>query len=95
MKKLFTHDDEKGAITASAFIKITTPSGDVGPRMYRVILDGVDAEEIQQKIAAYVETLTPHYRSLHKVEPDIEWEVLCNGECIGMGLVKPSQETEE
>ena len=30
MKKLFTHDDEEGAITASAFIKITTPSGDVG-----------------------------------------------------------------
>ena len=95
MIKLFTHDDEKGAITASAVVKLSGPTVNIGPRVYRVILDGVDAEEIQQKIAAYVETLTPHYRSLHKVEPDIEWEILCDGECIGMGLVKPSQETEE
>ena len=104
MKKLFTHDDGDGAIIASAFIKITTPSGDVGPRVYRVILDGVDAEELNQKIADYVETLKPHYRNLHKVEPDVEWEILCDGECIGIGSVKPSgrkwsftrvQETEE
>ena len=94
MKKLFTHDGEK-AIIASALVKITTPSGDVGPRVYRVILDGVNAKEINQKIADYVETLKPHYRNLHKVEPDVEWEILCDGECIGIGSVKPSQETEE
>ena len=93
MKQLFSHKG-KGAITASALVKITS-SGAVGPRVYRVILDGEDAEELNQKIADYVETLKPHYRNLHKVEPEVEWEILCDGECIGIGSVKPSQETEE
>ena len=93
MKKLFTHDDGDGALIASALVKLTVPSGktsNVGPRVYRVILDGKDAEEMSEKIAAYVETLKPHYRNLHKVEPDVEWEILCDGECIGIGSVKPS-----
>ena len=89
MKKLFTHEG-KDAITASALVKLTTPSGDVGPRIYRVILDGKDADEINQKIADYVESLKPHYLNLHKVEPSIEWEILCDGECIGIGCIKPS-----
>jgi|TARA_Y100000034_G_scaffold30761_1_gene37590 hypothetical protein len=89
MKKLFTHEG-KDAITASALVKLTTPSGDVGPRIYRVILDGKDADEINQKIADYVESLKPHYLNLHKVEPSIEWEILCDGECIGIGCIKPT-----
>jgi|TARA_R100000789_G_scaffold83494_1_gene79006 hypothetical protein len=89
MKQLFTHEG-KDAITASALVKLTTPSGDVGPRIYRVILDGKDAEEINQKIADYVETLKPHYLNLHKVEPSIEWEILCEGQCIGIGCIKPT-----
>jgi len=92
MKQLFSHKG-KGAITASALVKLTVPPGNtvnVGPRIYRVILDGKDAEEINQKIADYVETLKPHYLNLHKVEPSIEWEILCDGECIGIGCVKPS-----
>ncbi|MDB4313310.1 hypothetical protein N9977_00030 [bacterium] len=89
MKQLFTHEGEK-AITASALVKLTTPSGKVGPRIYRVILDGTDADEINQKIADYVESLKPHYRTLHKVEPDIEWEIFCDGDCIGIGCIKPS-----
>jgi len=92
MKQLFSHKG-KGAITASALVKLTVPPGNtvnVGPRIYRVILDGKDAEEINQKIADYVETLKPHYLNLHKVEPTIEWEILCDGECIGIGCVKPT-----
>ena len=89
MKKLFTHEGEK-AMTASALVKLTEPSGSVGPRIYRVILDGEDAAEINQKIADYVESLKPHYTHLHKVEPDIEWEIFCDGECIGIGSIKPS-----
>lgn len=89
MKKLFTHEG-KDAITASALVKLTTPSGDVGPRIYRVILDGKDADEINQKIADYVESLKPHYLNLHKVEPSIEWEILCDGQCIGIGCIKPT-----
>jgi hypothetical protein len=89
MKQLFTHEG-KDAITASALVKLTTPSGDVGPRIYRVILDGKDAEEINQKIADYVESLKPHYLNLHKVEPSIEWEILCEGQCIGIGCIKPT-----
>tara|TARA_R100001132_G_C3254943_1_gene80818 strand:+ start:385 stop:666 length:282 start_codon:yes stop_codon:yes gene_type:complete len=92
MKQLFSHKG-KGAITASALVKLTVPPGNtvnVGPRIYRVILDGKDADEINQKIADYVETLKPHYLNLHKVEPSIEWEILCDGECIGIGCIKPS-----
>ena len=92
MKQLFSHKG-KGAITASALVKLTVPPGNtvnVGPRIYRVILDGKDADEINQKIADYVETLKPHFLNLHKVEPSIEWEILCDGECIGIGCVKPS-----
>ena len=92
MKKLFTHDGD-GAITASALLKITT-SGKVGPRIYRVILDGKNATEIKQKIADYVESLKPHYRDLHNVDPTIEWEILCDGECIGIGSVTPTKEEE-
>jgi len=62
MKKLFTHES-KDAITASALVKLTTPSGDVGPRIYL---------------------------NLHKVEPSIEWEILCEGQCIGIGCIKPT-----
>ena len=92
MKQLFTHEG-KDAITASALVKLTVPPGNtvnVGPRIYRVILDGKDAEEINQKIADYVETLKPHYLNLHKVEPSIEWEILCEGQCIGIGCIKPT-----
>ncbi len=90
MKKLFTHEEETGSITASALVKLTTPSGDVGPRIYRVILDGTDAEEINQKISDYVDSLKPHYLNLHKVEPSIEWEIFCDGDCIGIGCIKPT-----
>ena len=92
MKQLFSHKG-KGAITAPALVKLTVPprnTVNVGPRIYRVILDGKDADEINQKIADYVETLKPHYLNLHKVEPSIEWEILCDGECIGIGCVKPT-----
>jgi hypothetical protein len=92
MKKLFSHDAD-GAITASALLKITT-SGKIGPRIYRVILDGKNATEIKQKIADYVESLKPHYRDLHNVDPTIEWEILCDGECIGIGSVTPTKEEE-
>jgi hypothetical protein len=92
MKKLFSHDAD-GAITASALLKITT-SGKIGPRIYRVILDGKNATEIKQKIADYVESLKPHYRDLHNVDPTIEWEILCEGECIGIGSVTPTKEEE-
>jgi len=92
MKKLFSHDAD-GAITASALLKITT-SGKVGPRIYRVILDGKNAAEIKQKIADYVASLKPHYRDLHNVDPTIEWEILCDGECIGIGSVTPTKEEE-
>ena len=93
MKQLFSHKG-KGAIAASALVKITS-SGAVGPRIYRVILDGKNAAEIKQKIADYVETLKPHYRDLHKVDPTIEWEILCDGECIGIGSVTPSKESDK
>ena len=89
MKHLFSHEGKK-SLTASALVKLTTPSGDVGPRIYRVILDGKDAAEINQKIDNYVEPLKPHYRTLHKVEPSVEWEIFCDGECIGIGCIKPT-----
>jgi hypothetical protein len=92
MKKLFSHDAD-GAITASALLKITT-SGKIGPRIYRVILDGKNAAEIKQKIADYVASLKPHYRDLHNVDPTIEWEILCEGKCIGIGSVTPTKEEE-
>ena len=75
-------------VNASALIKVTSPAGSMGPSIYRVVLDGSDHEDLNNKIDAYITSLTPQYTDLHGVKPDIEWELICDGSCIGIGCIK-------
>ena len=75
-------------VNASALIKFTSPTGSVGPRIYRVVLDGTDHEDLNKKIDAYISSLTPRYTDLYGMKPNIEWELICDGSCIGIGYIK-------
>ena len=48
------------------------------------------AETLKVYTAIEADDLKKYAAEFNKVEPDIEWEILCDGECIGIGCIKPS-----